>query len=134
MYQEDDYIIENFNKNATDIEFVNNLNNFIDTELVILKKKSSKTYLDGGGNEREGVSVTKERYIIFKQAFSELIDYVQVYKALLSSIKSEYESCIELLETKKADRLFARSEIIKIKKKNQTIVNLEQEKDFLEAK
>jgi hypothetical protein len=134
MYQEDDYIKENFNNNAGDIEFVNNLNNFIDTELVILKKKSSKTYLDGGGNEREGVSVTKERYLIFKQAFSELIDYVQVYKALLSSIKSEYESCIELLETKKANRLFARSEIIKIKKKNQTIVNLEQEKVFLEAK
>lgn len=134
MYQEDDYIIENFSNNAADIEFVNNLNNFIDTELVLLKRKKSQTYLDGGGNEREGVSVTKERYLIFKQAFSQLIDYVQVYKVILTSIKSEYESCIELLETKKTDRQFARSEIIKIKKKNQTIMNLEQKKSLLEAK
>ena len=135
MYdQEDNYSIGNFNNNATDIEFVNNLNNFIDSELVLLKKKTTKTYLDGGGNEREGISITKERYQIFKQAFSQLIDYVHVYKNILSSIKSEYESCIDLLEAKKLDRQFARSEIIKIKKKNMTIINLEQKKSLLEAK
>jgi hypothetical protein len=135
MYdQEDNYSIGNFNNNAADIEFVNNLNNFIDSELVLLKKKTTKTYLDGGGNEREGISITKERYLIFKQAFSQLIDYVHVYKNILSSIKSEYESCIDLLEAKKLDRKFARSEIIKIKKKNMTIINLEQKKSLLEAK
>jgi hypothetical protein len=135
MYdQEDNYSIGNFNNNAADIEFVNNLNNFIDNELVLLKKKTTKTYLDGGGNEREGISITKERYLIFKQAFSQLIDYVHVYKNILSSIKSEYESCIDLLEAKKLDRQFARSEIIKIKKKNMTIINLEQKKSLLEAK
>ncbi len=135
MYdQEDNYSIGNFNNNAADIEFVNNLNNFIDSELVLLKKKTTKTYLDGGGNEREGISITKERYLIFKQAFSQLIDYVHVYKNILSSIKSEYESCIDLLEAKKLDRKFARSEIIKIKKKNMTIINLEQKKSMLEAK
>jgi hypothetical protein len=135
MYdQEDNYSIGNFNNNAADIEFVNNLNNFIDNELVLLKKKTTKTYLDGGGNEREGISITKERYLIFKQAFSQLIDYVHVYKNILSSIKSEYESCIDLLEAKKLDRRFARSEIIKIKKKNMTIINLEQKKSLLEAK
>jgi hypothetical protein len=101
---------------------------------VLLKKKTTKTYLDGGGNEREGISITKERYLIFKQAFSQLIDYVHVYKNILSSIKSEYESCIDLLEAKKLDRKFARSEIIKIKKKNMTIINLEQKKSMLEAK
>ena len=135
MYdQEDNYSIGNFNNNAADIEFVNNLNNFIDSELVLLKKKTTKTYLDGGGNEREGISITKERYLIFKQAFSQLIDYVHVYKNILSSIKSEYESCIDLLEAKKLDRKFARSEIIKIKKKNMTIINIEQKKSLLEAK
>ena len=131
--EENDYLIESFNSEA-DIEFVINLNNFIDNELVILKNKVSKTYLDGGGNEREGITITKERFAIFKHTFSRLIEYVHVYKNVLSNIKKEYESCIDLLEQKKSDRQFARLEIIKINKKKLTIVNLEKRKFELNAK
>ena len=124
--------LETFTSEA-DAEFVNSLNNFIDNELKILKLKRSNASLDDYNRER-GTFPSQERFQIFRQAFNKLLGYVQVYKNILTNIKNEYESVIDLLESKKIDREFARHEMIKLKKKSFTIINLEQRKVELETK
>ena len=116
-----------------DTAFIRSLNNFIETELRLLNMKTSAALIDDAEYERENVTC-KERFLIFKEAFNRLIGYLQVYKTILSNIQKEYDSCIALLEQKKLDRQYERSEIIKLKKKPFTIINLEARKDELQTK
>ena len=106
--------------NPADKGFVYSLNNFIEEELKIIDS-----------SEKNENFLSKERYLVFRQAFSKVISYVQAYKSLLSNIKKEYEFFIEELEKNQQEYNSAQDEVIKLKSTNLTISNLENRKTEL---
>lgn len=106
--------------NPADKGFVYSLNNFIEEELQIIDS-----------SEKNENFLSKERYLVFRQAFSKVISYVQAYKSILSNIKKEYEFFIEELEKNQQEYNLAQDEVIKLKSTNLTISNLENRKTEL---
>ena len=110
-----------FNKN--DKSFVHSINNFIEEELSLLE--SSSQYSNVG---------LREKYLIYKAAFNRVVNYVQVYKSLLTNIKKEYEFCISELENNQLDFNESQDEIIRLEGSSQTLQNLRNRLAELERK
>ena len=109
--------------NPSDRSFVYNINNFIEDELRLIDS-----------NENSENFLSRERYLVFRHAFSKVISYVQAYKSLLSNIKKEYEFFIEELEKNQIEFDNAQDELVKLKSTNITINNLETKKNELKKK
>ncbi|CAF0963189.1 unnamed protein product [Brachionus calyciflorus] len=96
--------------------FITYLNSYLDQEISYLDKKGSLN------------KENRDRFLIFKEAFNQLINYVQIYRDLLIRIKSEYEFCIEELERQNAEVGKKVDEIKKYDTQATTISNLELRK------
>lgn len=95
-----------FNKN--DKSFVHSINNFIEQELSVLDANVGP----------------REKYLVHKAAFNKVVNYVQVYKALLTNIKKEYEFCISELESNQTEFDESQDEIIRLEGSTQTLYNV----------
>ena len=79
--------------NLTDVD------EFIVSELQRLRRKA--------GSEHDIGKSSKEHFLVYKQAFDQLIEHkVAVSKELLTAVKAEYEECIAALEKGQSQAVF----------------------------
>ncbi|XP_036359863.1 clathrin heavy chain linker domain-containing protein 1-like isoform X5 [Octopus sinensis] len=65
----------------------------------------------------------EQRFIVFQRAFNMVIEHVQNYKLLLTSIKKEYENVIEALRYSKRRNPTLKNQIIRLSTQGSTIHN-----------
>ncbi|KAJ8046059.1 Clathrin heavy chain linker domain-containing protein 1 [Holothuria leucospilota] len=73
-----------------------------------------------------------ERFTVFKNSFSQVIEHVSAYKPLLLAIKGEYESCIDTIERGQKEAMFLSGKVKAMAAEQNTITLYQKRADELE--
>ncbi|XP_077997756.1 clathrin heavy chain linker domain-containing protein 1-like [Glandiceps talaboti] len=104
----------------TDKQFLQRVDEFIDAELARLGCP------DKGPDER--------RYSVYKDVFGQVIEHVSAYKPLMTSIKAEYEDCIEAIERGQKEAFYLSGKVKTMAAEQTTLSNYRKRGDELEEK
>lgn len=85
--------------------------------------------LDDASSSSDG-----EKYIIYRNAFSEVIEHVSAYKPLLTAIKAEYESCIDTIQRGQKEAFFLSGKVKAMAAEQNTLTLYQKRADELEEK
>ncbi|XP_062620292.1 clathrin heavy chain linker domain-containing protein 1-like [Saccostrea cucullata] len=103
--------------NECDRVFLSDLNEYIEDEI---KKVSSEE--------------AEQRYIIYRNAFNKIIEYVTAYKPLLTSIKKEYEYTIDSIRKGQRETEYLNGKLKAMASEPSTIRNYKKRADELEER
>ncbi|XP_002732905.2 clathrin heavy chain linker domain-containing protein 1-like [Saccoglossus kowalevskii] len=104
----------------TDRQFLQRLDGFIATELTRL------------GCPNQGPD--EQRYTVYKDAFDQIIEHVSAYKPLLTSVKAEYEDCIEAIKRGQKEAFYLSGKVKTMASEQTTLSNYRKRGDELEDK
>ncbi|PIK59196.1 putative clathrin heavy chain linker domain-containing protein 1 [Apostichopus japonicus] len=99
--------------------FVKQVESNLQNELIALESS----------NNSEG-----EKYTVYRNGFSEVIEHVSAYKPLLTAIKAEYESCIETIQRGQKEAFFLSGKVKAMAAEQNTLTLYQKRADELDQK
>ncbi|XP_022335234.1 clathrin heavy chain linker domain-containing protein 1-like isoform X2 [Crassostrea virginica] len=103
--------------NESDRVFLLDLNDYIEDEIIKVNSKEAE-----------------QRYIIYRNAFNKVIEYVTAYKPLLTAIKKEYEVTIESIRKGQREADYLNGKLKAMASEPSTIRNYKKRADELEER
>ncbi|KAK6180919.1 hypothetical protein SNE40_008884 [Patella caerulea] len=104
--------------NETDRIFLQEVNKFVEKELVKLGHKADE----------------EQNYLIYKSVFNRVIEHVTAYKPVLTAIKKEYETTIDAITNGQKEAVFLQGRLKAMASEPSTIRNYRKRADQLEER